>query len=110
MIFTTARTLRLLTITAMAVFFAAPAMAKTYVPNLVTVSLQRQPDNSGEAYIRLSTPLAMNGCPVVGSLNHTAEIDEPYIDVTVEDYDVDFEALKTVPKPTCDGAMQFATA
>lgn len=93
-----------------AVFFAAPAAARDYMPNVLNVALLRQNDNSGEAVLRLSTIVNLNGCPKVHPLRHEIEVNGIYLDVTVKGYTVDFENLPRNPQFACKQNVQYSAA
>ena len=91
--------------------FVAPALAlKDYMPNKLNVSLLRQDDKSGEAVLRLSTIVNLNGCPKVNPLRHVVEVNDIYLDVVVKGYTVDFRDMPNAPQYECKQNVQYSAA
>ena len=88
---------------------AAPALARSYMPNTLTVSLLRQKDHSGEALLRLSTLANVTGCATVRPLRHDVEITNHYLDVIVKGYSIDFSGAPNNPN-NCKKGSQYSTA
>lgn len=84
--------------------------SKDYTPRYVSVSLLRQNDKSGEAYIHLTTQAAISGCPRVQPLRQTIEVDKPSLFVNVDGYSIDFSSMSRTPQYGCKSGMQFSTA
>jgi hypothetical protein len=90
--------------------FITPAAAKDYVPNALNIALLRQNDTSGEALLRLSTLVNLNGCPKVHPLRHEIEVNAIYLDVIVHGYAVDFSNLPNDPHFSCKQNVQYSAA
>ncbi len=118
MIFKKFKTSRMFLMAAALIAFAATASAETsvspsikeYVPRILTVSLLRQNDKSGEAFLRLRTPVGASGCPRVKELRHTIETETPIFYVNVEGYSLDFSSLSRNAQYACKTANQYALA
>jgi hypothetical protein len=87
----------------------SPAI-REFVPRVITVSLLRQNDKSGEAFLRLRTPVGASGCPRVKELRHTLETNTPIFYVNVEGYSLDFSSMSRSPQYSCKTANQYAMA
>ncbi|MDB5490566.1 MAG: hypothetical protein JWO78_415 [Micavibrio sp.] len=119
MIFSRLKTRHILFLTAAITAFAGTSFAQSdkiaptireFVPRVVTVSLLRQNDKSGEAFIRLRTPVGASGCPRVTPLRYTLETDAPIFLVNVEGYSLDFSSMSRSPQYSCKTANQYALA
>lgn len=79
------------------------------IPDIISVSLLRQNDKTGEAFLRLRTPVGASGCPRMSELKYKAETDAPVFYVTVEKYTLDFSSVsRNIYK--CDTSNQYAIA